>query len=149
MHIDHAAISYLALSPVTVHTPIELLRHLPMKIAARWGRCPPTTTFSYGQRSERADLSELLLSSDNITIIIDHAAAKQCFPFMLRHLPNRQYPVPLSFRAVRFYVGSPRLNGGSDMKQQQEISCFQLQPLWSDQWYQPPVDTVRTAMSFR
>ena len=39
---------------------LELLRHLPVKIAARWGGCPPTTTFSYAQHSECADLSELL-----------------------------------------------------------------------------------------
>ena len=45
---------------VTVQIPLELLRHLPMRIATRWGRCPPTTTFSHGQRSECADLSELL-----------------------------------------------------------------------------------------
>jgi len=51
---------------VTVQIPLELLWHLPMRIATRWGatrcgRCPPATTFSYGQRSECADLSELLL----------------------------------------------------------------------------------------
>ena len=43
---------------VTVQIPLELLRHLPMRIATRWGRCPPATTFSHGQRSECADLSE-------------------------------------------------------------------------------------------
>ncbi len=52
-------------SGVTVQTPPELLRHLPMRIATRWGRCPPATTFSYGQRSECADLSELLLPGSN------------------------------------------------------------------------------------
>ncbi len=31
-----------------------------MRSATRWGRCPPATTFSYGQRNECADLSELL-----------------------------------------------------------------------------------------
>ena len=45
---------------VTVQIPLELLRHLPMRIATRWGRCPLATTFLYGQRSECADLSELL-----------------------------------------------------------------------------------------
>ncbi len=45
---------------VTVQIPPELLRH-----TAIWNRfatavCPPTTTFSHGQRSKCADLSELL-----------------------------------------------------------------------------------------
>ena len=46
---------------VTVQIPRELLRHTAIWNRFAMGRMPATTTYSYGQRGERADLSELLL----------------------------------------------------------------------------------------
>ncbi len=46
---------------VTVQIPLELLRHTAIWNRFAMGRMPATATYSYGQRGERADLSELLL----------------------------------------------------------------------------------------
>ena len=45
---------------VTVQIPLELLWHTAIWNRFAMGRMPATATYSYGQRGERADLSELL-----------------------------------------------------------------------------------------